>query len=139
MTRRGITTGSEFEAAYGYSRAVIDGDLIFVSGTTGFDYAAGTIEPNAESQTRKTMQTIQEVLTEAGATLADIVSSRIIIADRDDARLILTVLGEIIGAAVGNGVRPAATAIVSELIDERMKVEIEVIARRPTGDGDVAA
>lgn len=133
MTRRGITTGSEFEAAFGYSRAVIDGDLIFVSGTTGFDYATGVIEPDAESQTRKTLQTIQEVLAQAGATLADVVSSRIIIAERDDATRILTVVGEVVGEAVGDGVRPAATAIVSSLIDDRMKVEIEVIARRPAG------
>ena len=132
MNRRGISTGSKFEAAFGYSRAVVDGDWIFVSGTTGFDYATGAIEPDAESQTRQTLRTIDAVLGEAGASLADIVLSRVIIADPDEAERILTVCGEVIGQAVGDGVRPAATAIVSRLIDDRMKVEIEVTARLPT-------
>lgn len=136
MNRRGISTGSEFEAAFGYSRAVVDGDWIFVSGTTGFDYATGSIDPDAESQTRRIFKTIETVLSEAGATLADIVRSRIIIADRKDASRILTVCGKIIGEAVGDGVRPAATAIVSSLIDDRMKVEIEVTARRPMAVAD---
>ena len=133
MNRRGISTGSTFEAAYGYSRAVIEDGWVFVSGTTGFDYATGEIEPDAESQTRQTLKTIESVLAEAGATLADIVQSRIIIADQSDAERVLTTYGQVIGAAVGGGVRPTSTAIVARLIDDRMKVEIEVIARQPVG------
>lgn len=133
MNRRGISTGSTFEAAYGYSHAVIEDGWVFVAGTTGFDYATGEIEPDAESQTLQTLKTIESVLAEAGATLADIVQSRIIIADQSDAERVLTVYGQVIGAAVGDGVRPTSTAIVARLIDDRMKVEIEVTARRPAG------
>lgn len=123
--RRLISSGSAFEAAYGYSRAVVEGEWIFVAGTTGFDYAAGTIADDAAEQTRQALRTIAAVLAEAGAGLADVVRARYFITDAADADPVLRVIGEHFGA-----IRPAATAIICGLIDPRMKVEIEVTARR---------
>lgn len=126
--RRLISSGSEFERKFGYSRAVVDGDDVFVSGTTGFDYATGTISDDPAEQTRQTLCTIEAALTEAGAVLADIVRARYILPDAADWNAISAVLGEVFGE-----IRPAATAIIAGLIDPRMKIEIEVTARRRNG------
>lgn len=132
--RRRLSSGSEFERRYGYSRAVVEpdpgGDWVFVAGTTGFDYAAGTISDDPAAQTRQTLANIAAVLAEAGGGLEHVVRARYIIADPADAE---AVLGEI-GAQFGE-IRPAATAIIAGLIDPRMKVEIEVTARLPAGSG----
>ena len=73
MTRRLISSGSRFEADIGYSRAVVDGDWIFVSGTTGYDYRTMTIDPDVVAQARQAIRNIEAALAEAGASLADVV------------------------------------------------------------------
>jgi enamine deaminase RidA (YjgF/YER057c/UK114 family) len=115
--RRLISSGSPFEAQGGYSRAVVDGDWVFVAGTTGFDYAAMTIAEDPAEQTR-----------EAGAALADVVRVKYYLPDGADWPRIVPVLGEAFGA-----IRPAATALICGLVDPRMKIEIEVTARRVGG------
>jgi len=123
--RRLISSGSPFEAAGGYSRAVVDGEWVFVAGTTGFDYAAMTISDDPAEQARQALRNIERALTEAGASLADIVRARYYVPDPPDWPRIMPVLGEAFAT-----IRPAATAIICGLVDPRMKIEIEVTARR---------
>ena len=125
MTRRLISSGSTFEREVGYSRAVVDGRWVFVSGTTGFDYKAMTIEEDAAAQTRRALANIEAALAEAGATLADVVRVHYYLPDASDWPKVTPVLGEAF-----KEVRPAATALVCDLVDPRMKIEIEVTARR---------
>ena|SRR6516165_1469343 len=123
--RRLISSGSTFEAEAGYSRAVVDGEWVFVAGTTGFDYAAMTIAEDPAEQARQTFRNITATLAEADASLADIVRVRYYMPDLADWPTIVPVLGEVFGT-----IRPAATALVCGLVDPRMKIEIEVTARR---------
>jgi enamine deaminase RidA (YjgF/YER057c/UK114 family) len=123
--RRLISSGSPFEAAAGYSRAVVDGDWIFVAGTTGFDYAQMTIVDDPAEQARQAFRNIEKALAEAGARLGDVVQVKYYVPDAADWPAIVPVLGEIFGS-----IRPAATALICGLVDPRMKVEIEVTARR---------
>src|SRR5947207_2044421 len=123
--RRLISSGSRFETEAGYSRAVVDGEWVFVAGTTGFDYAAMTIVEDPAEQARQTFRNISTALAEAGASLADIVRVRYYVPDLADWPAIVPVLGEAFGT-----IRPAATALVCGLVDPRMKIEIEVTARR---------
>ncbi|HEX3953811.1 MAG TPA: RidA family protein [Stellaceae bacterium] len=123
--RQLISSGSPFEAAIGYSRAVIDGEWIFVAGTTGFDYAAMTISNDPAEQTRQAVRNIEKALAEGGASLADIVRVKYYLPDADDWPRITPVLGEVFGT-----IRPAATALICGLVDPLMKIEIEVTARR---------
>ena len=123
--RRLISSGSPFEAAAGYSRAVVDGEWVFVAGTTGFDYAAMTIADDPAEQARQTLRNITAALAEAGASLADVVRVKYFVPHIEDLPRIVPVLGEAFGA-----IRPAATAIICGLVDPRMKIEIEVTARR---------
>ena len=123
--RRLISSGSSFEAAAGYSRAVVDGDWIFVAGTTGFDYPRMTIADNPAEQARQAFRNIEKALAEAGAGLGDVVRVKYYVPDAADWLAIVPVLGEVFGA-----IRPAATALICGLVDPRMKVEIEVTARR---------
>ena len=125
MTRRLISSGSEFEKKIGYSRAVVDGEWVFVSGTTGFDYAAGTISDDVAEQTRQTLRNIEAALKQADASFADVVRANYIIVSADDWPLIYPVLGETFA-----DIRPAATAIIAGLVDPRMKIEIEVTAKK---------
>jgi enamine deaminase RidA (YjgF/YER057c/UK114 family) len=125
MARRLISSGSSFERTAGYSRAVVDGDWVFVSGTTGMDYKAMTIEPDVIAQTRQTLKNIGVALTEAGSSFAEVVRVHYYFTDAADWRKVAPVLGEVFGDT-----RPAATAIVCALIDPRMKIEIEVTARK---------
>ncbi len=124
MTRRLISSGSTFEAEIGYSRAVVDGDWVFVSGTTGFDYASMTISPDIRQQCEQALRNVEAALAEAGATIADIVRIRYILPSRKDFAPCWPVLRQTFGA-----VRPAATMIEAGLSDPRMKFEIEVTAR----------
>ncbi len=127
--RRLISSGSTFEDLAGYSRAVVDGEWVFVSGCTGFDYAAGTISDDVVEQTRQTFRNIESALAEAGASLADVVRVRVFLDSRDDFPQVAPVLGELFG-----DIRPANTTVIAPLVDARMKVEIEVTARkRPPG------
>jgi enamine deaminase RidA (YjgF/YER057c/UK114 family) len=123
--RRLISSGSPFEAASGYSRAVVDGEWVFVAGTTGFDYAAMTIADDAAEQARQALRNIAAALAEADASLADVVRVKYYLPDAADWPRVVPVLGEAFGA-----IRPAATALICGLIDPRMKIEIEVTARR---------
>ncbi|MBV9523640.1 MAG: RidA family protein, partial [Alphaproteobacteria bacterium] len=116
---------SEFERRIGYSRAVVDGDWIFVSGTTGFDYRAMTIAPDAAAQARQTFANIAAALGEAGASLADVVRVRYYVPYPADWERVVPVLAEFLGET-----RPAATALICGLADPRMKIEIEVTAKR---------
>ena len=125
MQRRLISSGSTYEKAAGYSRAVVDGEWVFVSGTTGMDYKTSTIEPDVIAQARQTFKNIGVALTDAGASFADVVRVHYYFTDAADWPKVVPVLGEVFG-----NVRPAATAIVCDLIDARMKIEIEVTARK---------
>jgi len=127
--RRLISSGSPFEAAAGYSRAVVDGEWIFVAGTTGFDYAQMTIAEDPAEQARQAFRNIEKALAEAGGTLADVVRVHYYVPDAADWPDIVAVLGEVFGT-----IRPAATALVCGLVDPRMKIEIEVTARRGTAN-----
>jgi enamine deaminase RidA (YjgF/YER057c/UK114 family) len=130
MTRRLIPSGSSFEKLAGYSRAVVDGDWVFVSGTTGFDYATGAISPDVVEQTRQIFRTFETVLADAGATLADTVRVRAFLAEAGDFALVAPVFSEYLG-----DIRPANTTVVAGFTDPRMKIEIELTAR--IGGGSV--
>jgi len=125
--RRLISSGSSFEKEAGYSRAVVDGEWIFVAGTTGFDYARMTIAEDPAEQARQAFRNIEAALAEAGASLADVVRVRYYLPNPADWPAIVPVLGEVFGS-----IRPAATALFCGLVDPRMKVEIEVTARLGT-------
>ena len=125
MTRRHIGSGSSFERDIGYARAVVDGDWVFVSGTTGFDYPTMTIEPDVVAQARQAIANIRAALTEAGAGLADVVRVRYLLPDRDDFEPCWPLLRASFG-----GNPPAATMMVAGLLDPRARIEIEVTARR---------
>jgi len=127
MPRKLVSSGSSFESDIGYSRAVADGDFIFVSGTTGFDYATMTIAGDVVAQCRQSMRNIASALAQADASIADVVRVRYILPNREDFEPCWPVLKEYFGA-----VRPAATMIQAGLSDPRMKIEIEVTARRAT-------
>ena len=122
---RRISTGSPFEAALGYSRAVVKGPWCFVSGTTGYDYAAMTMPDSAAEQAQNAFATIFATLAEAGFALADIVRVQYTVTDPALVAEIAPVLGEAM-----KEVRPAATMVVAGLIRPEMKVEIEVTAFR---------
>jgi enamine deaminase RidA (YjgF/YER057c/UK114 family) len=126
--RRLISSGSPFEAAAGYSRAVVDGEWVFVAGTTGFDYAQMTIAEDPAEQARQAFRNIERALAEAGASLADAVRVRYYLPDLADWPAVVPVLGEVFAT-----VRPAATALICGLVDPRMRIEIEVTARRRNG------
>lgn len=125
MARKLISSGSSFEKVAGYSRAVADGAWVFVSGTTGFDYAAGTISDDVVEQTRQALLNIDAALRQADSSLADVVRIRVFITKAEDFAVVAPVLGEFLG-----DVRPANTTIVCQLVDAKMKVEIEVTALR---------
>ncbi len=125
MTRRLISSGSPYEAEIGYSRAVVDGDWIFVSGTTGFDYATMSIPEGAAAQAEQCFGNIERSLAQADASLADVVRVHYIVPKRADFEAAMPVLARFMGP-----VRPAATMICAGLLDERMRIEIEVTARR---------
>ena len=125
MTRRRISSGSPFEADIGYARAMVDGDWVFVSGTTGFDYATMTIADGIEAQAEQCLRNIDAALREAGATMADVLRVRYVVPVPAEFKLCWPVLRRWFGE-----VRPAATMISAGLADARMRIEIEVTARK---------
>ena len=128
MDRRLISSGSPFEADIGYSRAVVQGDWVFVSGTTGFDYATMTISDDVAAQTQQCLANIEAALREAGAGWADVVRVTYMLPDAENFPACWPALRRVFGE-----VRPAATMISCGLADARMKIEIEVTALRRLG------
>ena len=125
MTRRLISTGSPFEKAFGYSRAVVDGDLVFISGTTGYDYKTMIMPDDPAEQTRNIFKTVEAVLKEAGSSMQQILRAQYFVTDRSYCEPVLSVCGEVLG-----DIRPAgAVYIVAGLLRPEMKVEIEITAR----------
>ncbi|HMH29489.1 MAG TPA: RidA family protein [Steroidobacteraceae bacterium] len=127
MTRRLISSGSKFEQDVGYSRAVIDGEWVFVSGTTGFDYDTMTISDNLLDQTEQCLKNIQSALRQAGADFSDVVRVNYIVPKGERFSDCWPVLRKYFGAS-----RPAMTMISAGLLDPRMQIEIEVTARMRT-------
>jgi enamine deaminase RidA (YjgF/YER057c/UK114 family) len=125
MPRQLISSNSKFEAEACYSRAVVDGDYVFVAGTTGFDYSTMTISADVAEQTRQTFRNIEAALQNAGSSLKDAVRATYYVVDVNDWPKIYSVFKEFLAES-----RPAATSIVCGLIDPRMKIEIEITARR---------
>ncbi len=125
MPRRLISSGSTFEKSIGYSRAVVDGEWIFVSGTTGFDYATMTIQEDAVAQCEQALKNIGAALAQAGSGFGDVVRVHYLMTNAADFERCWAAMGQAFGA-----VRPAATMMVVGLADPRMKIEIEVTALR---------
>ncbi len=130
MTRRLISSGSSFQRDIGYSRAVVVGNQVFVSSTTGFNYADMTIAPQIAEQARQCLLNIETALAQAGATLRDVVRVRYLLIDASEFALTWPVLR----AAFGD-IRPAATMIETGLADPRMKIEIEIEVDAIIGSG----
>jgi len=123
MKRRLISSGSKFERDIGYSRAVVDGRMVFVSGTTGFDYATMTIREGVAAQTEQAFANIAAALAEAGSSLADVVRVTYVLPDASEFEQAWPAMR----AALGD-VKPAAMMIEAGLADLRMRIEIEVTA-----------
>jgi enamine deaminase RidA (YjgF/YER057c/UK114 family) len=124
MARRLISSGSKFEQDMGYSRAVVDGDWVFVSGTTGFNYDTMSISDDLVEQAEQCFKNIQAALRQAGADMADVVRVNYILPKGGRFPEVWPVMRKYL-----DGVRPAATMISAGLVDERMHIEIEVTAR----------
>lgn len=124
-TRRLISTGSTFEETYAYSRAVVQGDWFFSSGTTGYDYSTMTIPASAAQQTRNIFETLTKALQEGGFAMKDVVRIQVHVTAakywEEAAPVVREYLGEI---------RPANTTVVCELMNSEMKIEIEATAFR---------
>ena len=125
MTRRLISSGSPFEAQIGYSRAVADGDWVFVSGTTGYDYATMAISDDVAQQAEQCLKNIAWALGQAGSSLADVVRVTYVLPRGEDFEACWPVTRKYFGET-----RPAATMIEARLLDPKMKIEIEVTARK---------
>jgi enamine deaminase RidA (YjgF/YER057c/UK114 family) len=125
MSRKLIGSGSTFEAQIGYSRAVVDGDWVFVSGTTGFDYTKMTIADDIVAQTEQCLRNIVHALEQAGASLSDVVRVTYVVPKAEEFEQTWPVLRKYFGE-----VRPAAMMISAGLADPRMKIEIEVTAKK---------
>ena len=123
MPRTLISSGSTFERDIGYSRAVVQGGWVFVSGTTGFDYQTMTIADGVDAQAEQCLKNIEVALTEAGASFADVVRVHYILPNAAEFPQCWPVLRKYFG-----DVRPAATMIAAGLADPRMRIEIEVTA-----------
>ena len=123
MTRQLISSGSTFESTIGYSRAVVQNNWIFISGTTGFDYEDMSIKEDIISQTEQCFLNITEALEKAGASLQDVVKVTYIVPEASEFEMCWPVLRKYLGE-----IRPAATMISAGLADPRMKIEIEITA-----------
>ena len=119
-----VSTGSPFEATFGYSRAVRHEDTVYVSGTTGYDYATMTMPDDVGQQAANALATIDKALKEAGSSLADTVRVVYYIGDRNDVDAVVKAVGPVF-----RDIRPAASMLIVQMIEAGMKVEIEVTAR----------
>lgn len=124
--RRLISSGSKFEEEIGYSRAVVDGDHVWVSGTTGYDYATMTIAPDVVAQADQAFRNVAAALAQASASLDDVVRVMFIVPNRPDWEPCWPVVKKYLGRA-----KPASTLIHAGLQTDAMKIEIEVTARLP--------
>ena len=125
MARRLISSGSKFETEMAYSRAVVDGDWIFVSGTTGFNYATMEISDDVAAQAEQTFLNIKSAMEKAGFGLEHIVRVHYILPKAEEFQVCWPVLRKFLG-----DIRPAATMLVAALLDPRMKIEIEVTGKK---------
>ena len=128
MTRRHIGSGSTFERDIGYSRAVVESGWVFVAGTTGFDYRVMTIEDDILAQCHQCLANIEAALGEAGSGFDEVVRVRYLLKDPAD----FEPCGPLLRAVFARP-RPAATMMVVGFADPRIRIEIEVTARLPTG------
>ena len=128
MTRRLVSSGSTYETEIGYSRAVVDGEWVFVSGTTGVDYSTMSIAPGLLDQAEQCLKNIESALKQAGSSLADVVRVTYILPNAAEFSECWPVLRKYFGE-----IRPAATMIAAGLADPRMRIEIEVTARKRSG------
>ena len=119
-----VSTGSPFEATFGYSRAVRHEDTVYVSGTTGYDYTTMTMPDDVGQQATNALATIDKALREAGSSLADTVRVVYYIGDRNDVDAVVKAVGPVF-----RDIRPAASMLIVQMIEAGMKVEIEVTAR----------
>jgi enamine deaminase RidA (YjgF/YER057c/UK114 family) len=126
VERRLISSGSRFEAEIGYSRAVVCDGWVFVSGTTGYDYATMRLAEGVEAQCRQTLANIAAALAQAGCSFDDVVRVRYILPDAAE----WPACWPAVSAAFARA-RPAATMLVAALQEPAMRIEIEVTARRP--------
>ena len=124
MTWQTLSSGSSFEQQAPYSRAMFDDEWVFVSGTTGFDYATMIISDDVGEQARRTWENIAEVLEKAGSNLGEIVQFLLIFPNRED----LSVIGQVMKEVLPH--KPTGTAICANLVDPRIKIEIQVTAKR---------
>ncbi|WP_417260718.1 RidA family protein [Celeribacter sp.] len=122
-TRQAILSGSKFETLAGYSRAIVDGEFIFVSGTVGYNFKTGEVPESVEDQTHQALANISEALAQANATLQDIVRVRVFLTTRDDIMPVSTILGGTFSEP-----RPTNTTVIVQLAEEQMKIELEVTA-----------
>ena len=125
MRRKRISSGSRFEKEVGYSRAVAVGDMVFVSGTTGYDYETMTISDDVAKQAEMCIKNIENALLEADSSLKDVVKVTYILPDSNDFEACWPILRKYFGSVL-----PAATMISAGLADDKMKIEIEVTAVR---------
>jgi enamine deaminase RidA (YjgF/YER057c/UK114 family) len=125
MTRQLISSGSPFEEQIAYSRAVVQGPFVFVAGTTGFDYETMTIAEGVAQQAEQCLRNIDGALRKAGSSLADVVRVTYVLPNGQDFEACWPVLRKYFGE-----VRPAAMMISAQLLDPRMKIEIEVTAMK---------
>lgn len=126
MSRKLISSGSEFEEKIGYSRAVVEGDYVFVSGTTGYNYETMSISDDVVEQADQCFKNIAAALKEAGTSLDHVVRVRYIYPNIKDFEPCWPVFAKYLGTA-----KPAATAYEAGLLDDAMKLEIEVTAKIP--------
>jgi enamine deaminase RidA (YjgF/YER057c/UK114 family) len=126
--RRRISSGSRFESEIGYSRAIVSGDWVFVSGCTGYDYSVMSLPDGVVAQAEQALRNVEAALGEAGATFHDVVRVRYLLPDRDDFEPCWPTLRARFGE-----IRPAATMMVCGLLDPRMRIEIEVTAQLAGG------
>jgi len=119
-----VSTGSPFEATFGYSRAVRHEDTVYVSGTTGYDYTTMTMPDDVGQQATNALATIDKALREAGSSLADTVRVVYYIGDRSDVDAVVKAVGPVF-----RDIRPAASMLIVQMIEAGMKVEIEVTTR----------
>ena len=119
-----VSTGSPFEATFGYSRAVRHEDTIYVSGTTGYDYTTMTMPDDVGQQAANALATIDKALKEAGSSIKDTVRVVYYVGDRNDVDAVVKAVGPVFG-----DIRPAASMLIVQMIEPGMKIEIEVTAR----------